>query len=101
MEPVKKRKDVTFHTGLPMGTRATFVVDGQLWIAYPQPKLQRILAVTDRLYGTLAAINDDMSRWLNDWPDDAPRVLRVLDRIASGQRFLREMAVEKSEAVTQ
>lgn len=97
---VVKSHKITFATSPPMGTRGTFTHDGELWIAYPASKNQRIHAVIDRLVGAHDRIATEMIRWINARPGDAELVARVLD-IASRARFLyQELTIEKQEAMT-
>jgi hypothetical protein len=67
LDVVKSHK-ITFAQSLPMGTRGTFTHDGELWIAYPAAKNQRINAVTDQLIGLHAGITQEMIRWINERP---------------------------------
>lgn len=97
---IVKQKKVTFATSMPMGTRATFTHEGELWIAYPQSKSQRILAVTDRLIGLHAGIAKEMVRWINARPQDADLIARVLERTASARKIQQELICEKTEART-
>lgn len=97
---VVKMKKVTFATSMPMGTRATFTHDGELWVAYPATKNQRIFAVTDRLIGIHAGITKEMIRWINARPQDADLIARVLERTMSARKVQQELIIEKTEART-
>lgn len=100
-QPVTKRLNVTFHTGLPLGTRATFTHEGQRWIAIPDTKHSRIGAVMNRMLWALAWIRDDLTRWLSANPGDATRIATILAVIAKADQANRELALDKAEAVTQ
>jgi hypothetical protein len=94
-------KKVTFAKSLPMGTRATFTHDGELWIAYPRNKNQAIFAAVDRLIGLHAGVRHEMVRWINKRPQDAELVAQVLRWTTQAQKTEREIVVEKTEAFTQ
>lgn len=100
-EPVTKRVNVTFNTGLPLGTRGTFTHDGQRWIAIPHSKYQRIGAVMDRTIGALDWIRGDLTRWLASNPADTTRVAMILAVIARAHHNRDELAMDKAKAVTQ
>lgn len=97
---VVKSKKVTFARSLPMGTRGTFTHEGELWIAFPAAKNQRIHAVVDRLIGLHAGITKEMLRWINARPHDAELVARVLERTAAARKVQQELIIEKAEAMT-
>lgn len=97
---VVKQKKVTFAVSMPMGTRATFTHEGELWIAYPASKNQRIFAVTDQLIGLHAGITKEMIRWINARPQDADLIARVLERTATARKIQQELIVEKTKART-
>jgi len=99
-ETEKKRREVTFDTGLPRGTCATFTHEGERWIAYPQSKMLAILTVNDRLLGVLGGIHADLIRWMNAHPEDAARVVRILTRVNRIQELYDELATEKVRAAT-
>lgn len=96
-EPEIKTKKVTFETGLPMGTRATFTHEGQRWIAYPQTKSEAVRAVIDRLIGTVDRVHEDLVRWINRRPADAADITRIMARIVPAK----QLAEEKVAAWTQ
>jgi hypothetical protein len=93
-----KQLKVTFASSLPLGTRATFTHDGELWVAYPREKNQRIFAVTDKLIGIHEGITKEMLRWINARPQDAELVTRVLERAQRARALTKELIVEKTEA---
>lgn len=97
---VVKRLQVTFAVSLPMGTRGTFTHDGELWIAYPAKKNQRIVVVIDRMIGIFTSIHDDMLRWINHWPSDAEKVCAVIESVERARALREELVLEKSEART-
>lgn len=97
-ETVVKDLKVTFNKSLPMGTRGTFTHDGELWISYPAKKNQQLFAINDRLIAIHRVIQDDMIKWLNDWPTDAMRVTAVLERVSRGLALHRELVHDKTEA---
>jgi predicted type IV restriction endonuclease len=82
-EDVIKRLQVTFSIGLPLGTRATFNHDGELWIAVPAKKYQQI-----------------MVSWLASNPGDTDRISMLLDTIARAEAIRREATIDKARAVT-
>lgn len=92
---------VTFADSLPMGTRGTFTHDGQMWVAYPADKNQRIFTLVDRLVGIHAGIYKEMVRWINARPGDAELVTRVLEKVGRAQQLHQELITEKAEAATQ
>ena len=98
MKEETKQLKVTFASSLPLGTRATFTYDGGLWIAYPAAKNQRIFTITDRLIGIHQGITNEMLRWINERPQDATLVTRVLERVERANEMTKELTVEKTEA---
>lgn len=95
---VVKSKKVTFAQSLPMGTRGTFTHEDELWIAVPSSKYQRLNAVTDQLIGLHAGITQEMIRWINERPEDARFITRVLDWTKRAREIHAEIALEKTEA---
>lgn len=91
-----KTKKVTFSTGLPRGACATFTHEGQLWFAYPAPKVQGLGVVMDRLVGTVNRLHTGIIDWLNRHPEDANRIVLLLGSVAT----TRELALAKAEAWT-
>lgn len=100
-EDITKRVAVTFATGLPLGTHAHFKHDGEIWIAYPAKKNQRILAVIDRMVGVFSTFTRQMVDWMNKTPADAPQVAMLLESLARAQRLREELIAEKVESRTQ
>lgn len=100
MRDTVKRLQVTFADSLPMGTRGTFTHGGELWIAYPAKKNQRINAALDRMLGEEKRIIDEMIRWMNQRPGDADLITRVCQIIRETAQLRSEMLVEKAKAVT-
>ena len=98
MKEETKQLKVTFASSLPMGTRATFTHDGELWIAYPSTKNQRLFTITDRLIGIHQGITNEMLRWINERPQDATLVTRVLERVERANEMTKELINEKTEA---
>ena len=102
-EPVKaqpevKTKKVTFaQYSLPLGTRATFTHEGVDWIAYPQPKVNAVAAVIEKLIGSIDRVQEDLVRWMNRRPADAAEIVQIMGRTVSAQ----ELAREKVAAWTQ
>lgn len=99
-EPIEKRVKVTFHTGLPLGTRGTFTHDGQRWIAVPADKYQRLTATIDRLLGVLGGIERHMTNWVAGHPHDTERVAMLLAGIARARQLSDEIARDKVKAAT-
>jgi hypothetical protein len=95
-----RRVNVEFDTHLPMGTVGRFTIDKERWIALPQAKYGRLLAVIDRILGNNNRIRTEMLRWINHWPDDAERVVRVLDIVSATEELTADMITEKTKAVT-
>jgi hypothetical protein len=93
-----KTLKVTFSQSLPLGTRGTFTYDKELWIAYPRLKHQRIHATVDRLIGLHDGITREMLRWINERPEDARFIVRVLDWTKRAREIHAEIAIEKTEA---
>lgn len=101
MEPFTEKIAVTFHDGLPIGTRGTFTYGSERWIALPQKKYVRIVSVIDRLIGTQAAIYDDLIRLINAYPVTAPRVAGTISRIKKARATHRDLATDKVRAQTE
>lgn len=99
-EPVTKRLQVTFNTGLPLGTRGTFTHDGQRWIAVPADKYHRLTALIDRSLGVLDGIERHMTNWVAGHPHDTERVGMLLAGIARAREYSDEIAIDKVKAVT-
>ena len=98
MSPDEVRtKKVTFSTGLPRGTCATFTHEGERWIAYPQEKSRAVAAVVDQLLTSISMIHDDLLRWVNTHPEDAKRAMQMVARTLRAK----ELAKEKVQAWTQ
>lgn len=97
---IAKKIEITFADSKPMGTRGTFTYDGELWIAYPAKKNQRIFTIVDTLLGIHSAITDEMIRWINARPGDADLITRVLERTTRAKALQRELIIEKMEATT-
>lgn len=93
-------KKVTFSEGLPLGPRATFTHEGQLWIAYPASRHQKFAAVIDRLIGIHSRITTTMVDWVNSWPEDAERVVKIVEMTNRAQRLGKSVTMEKIEAFT-
>lgn len=98
-ETVTKRKQVTFDDGLPLGTRGTFTHDGELWIAYPASKNQRIVAVIDRMLGILSRISGDALRSINGHPGNT-ELAAFAARVLQAGHHGNDLAGEKVKAVT-
>lgn len=96
MADVTKSKKVTFSEGLPRGTVGTFTHDGELWFAYPQPKVQAISGALDRAVGVVERVHDDLVAWINDHPEDAVRVVAIVGKTAA----FKQLALEKVQAWT-
>lgn len=100
MPDVTHQRKVTFSTGLPLGTRATFTHEGQTWVALPLDKLRAERVVTDLLIGVLNQIRGQMTRWLAANPEDATRVGMLLQAIAHADAIATQASVDKSKART-
>lgn len=100
-ETVVKSLKVSFNQSLPMGTRATFTHDKQTWIAYPASKNQAIFALVDRLIGLHNRIAKDMVGWINERPQDADLVTRVLDVTGAARELSKELVIDKARTFTQ
>ena len=96
MEDKTVSKKVTFSDGLPNGACATFKHDGELWFAYPKPKIQALGVAMSRTIGTVSRLRDGLIDWINRHPEDANRVTRLLGSVASTQ----QLALAKAEAWT-
>lgn len=94
-EDVAKKLTVTFKDGLPLGVRATFTHEKQIWIAYPAHKLSAVHALVERLIGIHAAIQTDMIRWINNRPQDAHLITLVLERVGRARTIHREVLTQK------
>lgn len=91
---------VEFTNHLPMGEKGTFTVGKRLWVAYPAEKNQAIYSVLTKLIAIHARITKDMISWINERPQDAELVSRVLERTSAAAQLGREIAIEKNEALT-
>lgn len=100
-EDVSKRIDVTFGTGLPLGTHASFRHQGEIWIAFPAAKNARILSIIDRMLGIFTRVTTDMVRIINDHPEDTPRIVKILEYADQGRKLQSDIANDKVEAATQ
>jgi hypothetical protein len=100
VQDITKRLAVTFSTGLPLGTHATFTHDKQLWIAVPADKYGAICVVIDRLIGALAMLQRKCITWLYTNPGDAERIAFLLETIAAADKIRRDAIIEKTEART-
>lgn len=98
--PTKQKIEIEFTTSMPLGTRGMFKRDNEFWIAIPLKKYTDICALVDRLVGMHAKTADDMVRWINTWPQDAPRVALVLSKVKEARRIHREIVVEKTRVRT-
>lgn len=100
-ETVVKKVSVSFNDGLPLGTHATFKHNGEMWTAFPSKKYAAITTVTDRLIGALANIRGQMTRWVSSHPEDAERVVMILQTIARANEFEQQAIQDKTKARTQ
>ncbi|AER47443.1 hypothetical protein CL96_gp017 [Mycobacterium phage Firecracker] len=91
-----KSKKVTFDTSLPRGTCATFMHEGERWIAYPQSKVSGVSVAMEHMLATIERIRDDAVRWMNAHPESAIQAARVVERT----NRLDELAAEKVKAWT-
>ena len=96
MEDKTVSKKVTFSDGLPRGACATFKHDGELWFAYPKPKIQALGVAMSRTIGTVSRLREGLVDWINAHPEDAAKVARLLGSVANAQ----QLALEKAEAWT-
>lgn len=94
-----KRLKVTFKNGLPVGIRAEFEYEKEAWIALPRSKYRRILSVLDRLIGIYSVIITDSLGIINDHPEDAARVAKILEKASAAQKLWYEISGEKTRAV--
>jgi hypothetical protein len=99
-ETVTKRLAVTFHDGLPIGTRGIFTYEKQTWIALPIKKYTRIVTVIDRLLGAFSRVRTDMITMINDHPEDAARIATILEHTNRVRTLHRELATEKCRSQT-
>ena len=97
-EDITKRITVTFGTGLPHGTHAHFKHEGQMWIAYPAPKITRIVTVIDQMLGIHATLQRRLIDWLNTRPADSDQIVTLLDDVRRGRT---ELITEKQRSQTQ
>ena len=87
MEDKTVSKKVTFSTGLPNGACATFKHDGELWFAYPKPKIQALGVAMSRTIGTVSRLREGLVDWINAHPEDAAKVARLLGSVANAQQL--------------
>ena len=98
-EPVEKRLKVTFHDGLPMGSRGTFTYEGERYIAVPFDKYREILSVSDQLLAIVSLVRTRLTKWVGAHPDDAERVVFILQTLAAADTV--EIIHDKAKAHTQ
>lgn len=96
-EPVTAMRKLTFHTGLPVGTRATFTHEGEPWIALPKNKYVAILTICDNLIGALNNTRRQCINWINAWPSDATKVAKVLEIVRAADEKAQTATLEKVE----
>lgn len=77
---VEKMRKVTFSTGLPRGTCATFNYEGYQWEAFPRAKMAEIRAVQTRTISLVNRVHQDLVAWINNHPEDTARVVQLLAR---------------------
>lgn len=95
-EPVVKRLQVTFNDGLPIGKHATFRLDGELWIAYPQTKNRNLHAAVDRLIAVCRRTQRHLSQWIAQHPDDADRLAFGLKTLATVDEITTQTTQDKT-----
>lgn len=91
-----KSKKLTFSTGLPRGTCATFQHNGQRWLAYPQSKVTAVGVAIDNALGTLEGTERALIALINEHPEHAARIAAVLVRVR--QRI--DITQQKTQAWT-
>lgn len=100
---ITKKLQVTFTTGLPMGTCARFKHEGEIWIAYPAKKNSRILAIIERFLGIYGGITDNIVATLNRYPDN-PGVQELavscLGSVDRARKLWWDLGLEKIKAET-
>lgn len=69
---------VAFADGWPIGQRAVFHHDGILWMAFPIPKIQRLLAHGHRAAGAATTGHRLLLDVVAEHPNTYPLVLRTL-----------------------
>lgn len=94
-EDVVKSVRIKFSSGLPMGTHGSFKHEGKMWVAYPAGKYGQIITIIDRLIGIHNRIAADMAKWLNEYPDDAPKAITIMEHVNRANRINREIVDEK------
>lgn len=99
-EPVTAMRKLTFHTGLPVGTRATFTHEGEPWIALPAAKYVATLTICDNLIGNLQSIRHTATKWLAANPGDVQRAGMLLAVIARADKAAETAALEKVSVQT-
>lgn len=82
---------VNFDDGLPIGTRGTFNLDGELWIAVPMQKYVDICTMIDKMLNTYARIADEMLTWVNRHPGDVDLITDIISRVKEMRRRHREL----------
>lgn len=97
-ETVVKKMAITFDDGLPLGVRGTFKNDGEIWIAVPIKKYSATQAVSDRLLGALARVRGQMTRWVSSHPEDAERVVMILETLKEAAEAHEAALTDKIEA---
>lgn len=93
-------RKITFNDGLPLGVHATFMHEGERWIAHPLTKYRKIATVMDRMLGLHSHMVKTMILWVNSWPEDGERVARIMEIAQSARAEGRALAMEKILALT-
>lgn len=95
--------DVRFLHGLPLGRRAVFTHDGEVWMAYPLSKMARYGSHTSRLFGKALAAQQLLIEVITKRPDLYPvlaRTLQVLDSVEHIPGWAHDRSDEKKNPPT-
>lgn len=85
---VEKMRKVTFSTGLPRGTCATFNYEGYPWEAFPRAKMAEIRSVQTRTIAMVERVHQDLVAWINNHPEDTVRVVQLLARTNRAKQLI-------------
>lgn len=100
MADIKATLEVSFATGLPMGTRGVFEYNGKVWIARTADRDQGMFTILDRYASIFKRINDEMISWINQRPADVELVAKVIELVDGAEQLRRELMKEKVEVAT-
>lgn len=76
---------VTILDGLPIGRRAILRIEGELWMAFPLPKIARLHGHASRTYGIARTAQQRLTRVVEQRPDLYPLLAPTLTTLARAE----------------